>query len=71
MAFEHEWLTDAQTPFTTYLHNVSKIAKLFHGYCKVTVLYDGDDDLGYKDAPTDKGKEIYEKLYKNRMVVDG
>lgn len=68
---EHEWLTDAQTPFTTYLHNVSKIAKLFHGYCKVTVLYDGDDDLGYKDAPTDKGKEIYEKLYKNRMVVDG
>lgn len=68
---EHEWLTDAQTPFTTYLHNVNKIAKLFHGYCKVTVLYDGDDDLGYKDAPTDKGKEIYEKLYKNRMVVDG
>lgn len=68
---EHEWLTDAQTPFTTYLYNVSKIAKLFHGYCKVTVLYDNDDDLGYKDAPTDKGKEIYEKLYKNRMVVDG
>ena len=66
---EHNYETDSQTPFTSYLHNVNKIANLFHGYCKVTVLYDKDDDLGYKDAPTDRGREIYEKLYHSRMKV--
>ena len=66
---EHDYETDSQTPFTSYLHNVNKIANLFHGYCKVTVLYDKDDDLGYKDAPTDRGREIYEKLYHSRMKV--
>ena len=66
---EHGYMTDSQTPFTSYLHNVNKIANLFHGYCKVTVLYDKDDELGYKDSPTDKGREIYEKLYHSRMKV--
>ena len=42
---EHDIITESQTPFTSYLHNVNKIANLFHGYCKVTVLYDEDDTL--------------------------
>ena len=54
-----------------YVNTVKKLSQLFKGYCKVSVLYDVQDMLGYKDAPTDKGKEIYEYLYKNRMVVSG
>lgn len=66
---------DSQVNFTpeyiAYRNNVIKIAKLFNGYCKVSCMYDGESKLlGYKDSPTDKGKEIYERLYNNRMVIN-
>lgn len=63
--------TEQDDKFKAYINNVKKLARLFHGYCKVSVLYDEANLLGYKDSPTDKGEEIYEHLYKNRMVVDG
>ena len=56
--------------YATYCHNANKIATLFRGYCNVSVLYDDKDLLGYKDSPTDKGKEVYEYLYNNRRVVN-
>ena len=47
-----------------------KIGKLFKGYCKVTCLWDGDlEQLGYKDSPTDKGRDIYECLYEHRKTL--
>ncbi len=66
---------DSQVDFTpeyiAYRNNVIKIAKLFNGYCKVSCMYDGGSKLlGYKDSPTDKGKEVYERLYNNRMVIN-
>lgn len=66
---------DSQVDFTpeyiAYRNNVIKIAKLFNGYCKVSCMYDGESKLlGYKDSPTDRGKEIYERLYNNRMVIN-
>ena len=66
---DKDYTTIQDKAYTTYLHNVNKIATLFNGYCKVSVLYDNYGLLGYKDSPTDKGKETYEKLYENRMVI--
>lgn len=61
---------EEQRKYQAYCHNVEKIANLFNGYCKISVLYDGANELlGYKDSPTDKGKEVYEKLYNNRVVI--
>lgn len=33
----------------------------------VSVLYDTEGLLGYKDSPTDKGKDVFEHLFKNRL----
>lgn len=61
---------NSEDNYTMYLHNVNRIANLFKGYCKVSVLYDGTNLLGYKDSPTDKGKDVYEYLYEHRVGVE-
>ena len=38
-------------------------------YFTVSIVWDTENDLDLKDAPTDKGKEIFEKLYKNKITV--
>lgn len=43
-------------------HNISKLKK----YVNVEYLVDVDDELCAKDAPVDRGKDVFLKLYKNR-----
>lgn len=56
--------------FEAYISNVRKIARLFRGYCRCSVLFDEDNLLGLKDSPTDKGRDVYEHLLNNRKVVE-
>ena len=65
---DYEAIDDEE--FTAYLKNVKRIARLFRGYCKCSVLYDEDNLLELKESPTDKGRDIYEHLFKHRKVVE-
>ena len=47
---------------------LKKFVKVLSPYCKVSVLWDVDNLLGYKESPTDRGKEIFLKLFNNRQV---
>ncbi|MGL5623994.1 hypothetical protein, partial [Cetobacterium sp.] len=47
---------------------VNSIIKKLHPMFKVSIIWDKDNLIEYKDSPTDQGKEIYEKLYKNRVI---
>ena len=38
-------------------------------YFMVSVIMDKDNLLGYKQSPTDHGKDVFLELYKNRIVV--
>lgn len=38
-------------------------------YFAVSVLWDTDNKLEHKMAPTDKGKEVFEELFKNKIVA--
>lgn len=44
-------------------------AKILEPYFNVSYLMDYDFDLAYKSSPIDGGKEIFEKLLKNRRIV--
>ena len=56
--------------FQAYLENVKRIARFFKGYAKCSVLYDKDNALAYKESPTDNGKEVYERLFQNRQIIE-
>lgn len=46
---------------------LEKFIKPLSPYCKVSVLWDTDNLLDYKDSPSDKGKETFLKLMENRQ----
>lgn len=48
--------------------NKTFISKL-NPYFKVSIIWDRDNLLEHKMAPTDKGKEVFDKLYKSRIFI--
>ena len=44
-------------------------AKILAPYFNVSVLMDDDFSLPYKSSPIDCGKEIFEKILKNRRII--
>lgn len=52
-----------------YFKRLIKIAKTTMNYCNISIISCWDDRLNYKDSPLDKGKEIFEQLYKERFLI--
>lgn len=46
-------------------HNI----KVLKNYVQVEYIYDATDMLADKDAPVDKGQEVFEKLYEQRLKL--
>ena len=46
-----------------------KICSKYANYCNFYFLFDFNNLLSLKDAPIDKGKEIFEELMKNKIQV--
>ena len=55
--------------YNEFVKRVNKLIKRLKGYFKISVIVDCDGLLDYKDSPTDKGKEIFDKLFKERISV--
>lgn len=49
---------------------VNKIIDMFIGYVEVNVIYDRNGLLGYNDSPSDRGKEIWKTLEKEKEGVE-
>ena len=47
-----------------------KICKLLNNYFIVNIVIDWDNKLDLKDAPVDKGKEVFEELLRNKITID-
>ncbi len=56
--------------YEKYIRNLIKIAKMFQGFCSVYVVLCWDERLGYKDAPVDCGKEVFEELMREKYLVE-
>lgn len=57
--------------YNAYIKKMIKMYKLFSNYCTLSIIYcDNDDELEYKDSPIDKGIEIFNKLYSNRIIIE-
>ena len=56
--------------FQRYMKVIRKSINALKAYGTVSVIWDKDTDnlLNYKDSPSDKGKEVFMKLYKGRTI---
>jgi hypothetical protein len=53
--------------FKKLTHNLKNIHNKYGKYVTLSLLWDKEDLLGYKDSPTDKGGDVFEELYKRRI----
>ena len=48
---------------------LTRINEKYKNKCLISFLWDKGKLLDYKDSPTDKGKEIFLELFKNRILI--
>lgn len=52
-----------------FIDKLKKACTLLHSYVTINLLIDFDDELDLKDAPVDKGKEVFESLLKKKVTI--
>lgn len=52
-----------------YFNKLYQIGKKYQNYCDFSFIYDRENLLEMKDSPTDKGADVFWKLYKRRVRV--
>lgn len=55
--------------FVSYVKKLKRLTAMFVNYCQVSVVLCWDERIGYKSAPIDHGKEIFEELLNEKYLV--
>lgn len=67
---EEEYLnTKEYKEFVLYIKKIKKAVEILINYFNVSVIFCWDNRIEYKDAPIDKGKEIFESLLSERELI--
>lgn len=69
IAFDKDWEKTGDENYHKVIKKLKNIHQKYGSYVQVSFLFDKEDLLGYKDSPLDKGKEIFEHLYANRIIL--
>lgn len=69
IAFDKEYENPKSRLAELYYNKLLKLAYKLNPYCTVYLLMDTEGLLQQKDSPADRGKEILEKLMKNKIEV--
>lgn len=56
--------------FKRYIQKIKKVVSLLIQYCNISVIFCWDKRIDYKDAPIDKGQEIFEELLEERYLIE-
>ena len=69
IAFDKEYTDWRSDEAREYQEKIRNMCKKYAGQAVFYYIWDMDGLLGYKDSPFDKGKEVFEELYKHRIKV--
>ena len=69
IAFDKEYEDWRSNEAREYRTKIENMCKKYAGQATFYYIWDMDNLLEYKDSPFDKGKEVFEKLYKHRIKV--
>lgn len=71
IGFDRQYKEIGDKEYHRWVKKLKDIAKKYSPYCNITFLFDTKNLLDYKDAPIDKGAEIFLQLFKERLDKDG
>lgn len=69
IAFDKQFQAKGDAEFKHLTSTLTKISNKYKLFTRVSFIFDKEDLLNYKDAPIDRGKEIFLKLYKERFSI--
>ena len=61
--------TKEQILMFNYFKKLKKISQMLINYFTVNIVIDWDNQLDLKDSPTEKGKEVFESLLKQKITI--
>ena len=67
IAFDRQFQNVGDDEYCHLLNNLKKIQMKYKNYVQVSYILDRRKLTGYKDSPVDKGKDIFLRLYKERV----
>lgn len=67
IAFDRQWEEKNNDEYKHWIKNLEKLNERFKNDVNISIIYDRNKITGYKSAPIDHGKEIFLKLFKERV----
>ena len=67
IAFDRQWEEKNNDEYKHWIKNLEKLNERFNKDLNVSIIYDRNMLTGYKSAPVDHGKDIFLKLFKERV----
>lgn len=67
IAFDRQFQKIGDDEYNHLTNNLKKIKAKYKNFVKISYILDRKQLTGYKDAPVDKGPEVFLKLYKERI----
>lgn len=69
LAFDKEYHAPYTEESDAYADKILKIASMFAPYVRTCVLWDTNNLIGYKDSPTDKGRQVLQQLLATKYEI--
>lgn len=69
VAYDKQFQKIGDKEFEKLTKNFENMAKKYGNIVKISFLFDKGNLLGYKDAPIDRGKDIFEELVADRVIL--
>jgi hypothetical protein len=69
IAYDKQFKEIGDAEWKRLTDNYYNMHKKYGAYVQLSFLFDKGDLLGYKDSPIDQGKDIFMKLYQERVTI--
>ena len=69
IAYDRQFKEIGDTEFHQDVKLLKQLANKFKNYVTVSILFDKDNKLGYKQSPIDCGRETFEYLFNHRIIM--
>lgn len=71
IAFDRQYQNIGDKEYYIWVNKLKKISQKYRNFCNISFIFDTKNLLDYKDAPIDKGKDIFLQLLQERLDADG
>lgn len=69
IAFDKQYKDLKDEGCRPWVEKLKRIHQKYGAYIQISFMFDKEDILGYKDSPIDCGKEKFETLFRNRVMI--